>query len=69
MTPWFKLWFDTVHYHKLYSRHDEKEAADFIDNLLINLKPFKNSSMLDAGCGAGRHADIFSYERIPGNRY
>lgn len=57
MTPWFKLWFDTVHYHKLYNRHDEKEAENFIDNLLINLKPFKNSSMLDVGCcGAGRHS-------------
>jgi hypothetical protein len=31
--PWFKNWFDSVYYHKLYSNRDEKEAAAFIDNL------------------------------------
>jgi SAM-dependent methyltransferase len=54
--PWFKLWFNTVHYHKLYSSRDEKEAESFIDNLLIRLQPPKGSSLLDVGCGTGRHS-------------
>ena len=55
-TAWFKDWFDSYYYHKLYSHRDEKEAASFIDELLSELNPVSNASMLDLGCGAGRHA-------------
>jgi len=55
-TAWFKQWFDSVFYHQLYSNRSEKEARDFIDVLLDELTPPANASMLDLGCGAGRHA-------------
>jgi len=55
-SPWFKSWFDSSFYHQLYANRDEKEAATFIKELLITLKPGSNSTMLDLGCGAGRHA-------------
>jgi len=54
--PWFKSWFDSSYYHQLYAGRDEQEAASFINELLNVLKPAPNSSMLDLGCGAGRHA-------------
>ena len=55
-TAWFKQWFDSSFYHQLYANRNENEAANFIDELLMELKPLANSTMLDLGCGAGRHA-------------
>jgi SAM-dependent methyltransferase len=52
--PWFKNWFDSVYYHKLYSNRDEKEAAKFIDEL-ATLLPHR-ASVIDVGCGTGRHS-------------
>jgi len=53
---WYKQWFDSVFYHQLYSNRSEKEATDFIVALMDELMPPSNSTMLDLGCGAGRHA-------------
>lgn len=53
---WYKQWFDSVFYHQLYSNRSEKEATEFIDALIDELTPAANSTMLDLGCGAGRHA-------------
>ena len=53
---WFRQWFDSVFYHQLYANRSEKEAIDFIDALLNELAPAEKSSMLDLGCGAGRHS-------------
>jgi len=53
---WYKKWFDSAFYHQLYSNRSEKEATDFIDALLDELRPPSNATMLDLGCGAGRHA-------------
>ena len=53
---WFKTWFDTDYYHKLYSHRNDKEACAFIDALITKLQPNAGSSMLDLGCGAGRHS-------------
>jgi SAM-dependent methyltransferase len=54
--PWYKEWFDSPYYHKLYFERNEKEAADFIDRLLALLQPVPGSAMLDVACGRGRHA-------------
>ena len=52
---WFKRWFDSSFYHKLYAHRNEKEAANFIDELICELQPAPFSRMLDLGCGNGRH--------------
>ena len=33
-TKWFEEWFDSPYYHVLYKDRDEKEAKDFILNLI-----------------------------------
>ena len=53
--PWFKTWFDSTYYHKLYAHHNDAEAADFINELIAVLQPVTGSVMLDVGCGMGRH--------------
>ena len=59
-TPWFKRWFNSIHYHKLYQDRDEQEAIEFVDNLLGYLEPAPAVSILDVGCGAGRHCRQFA---------
>jgi len=53
---WFKRWFDSSFYHKLYAHRNEQEARYFIDNLIQELQPHVSSCMLDLGCGNGRHS-------------
>jgi SAM-dependent methyltransferase len=55
-TQWFASWFDSVHYHRLYAHRNHAEAAGFVDSLIGRLRPPSGASMLDLGCGAGRHA-------------
>src|SRR4029077_12141009 len=57
---WYKKWFDTSFYQKLYANRNETEAALFIDNLLQELQPPPGSHMLDLGCGSGRHSKSLS---------
>lgn len=56
INEWYKGWFDSPYYHKLYFNRDEKEAQAFIRRLLQHLQPQPGSRMLDVGCGRGRHA-------------
>lgn len=53
---WFKDWFNSPYYHKLYFKRDEKEAAAFIDKMIDHLKPPPACYMLDVACGKGRHS-------------
>jgi SAM-dependent methyltransferase len=57
---WYKAWFNSPYYHKLYFERDEDEAKKFISRLLDHLKPPDNSRMLDAACGRGRHSRILA---------
>lgn len=57
---WFKDWFNSPYYHKLYFQRDEKEAAAFINQLITYLQPSSNSFMLDIACGKGRHSKILA---------
>src|SRR5262245_38150550 len=53
---WFASWFDSPHYQSLYAHRDEAEAAAFIDLLIERLGFGSGSSVLDLGCGNGRHS-------------
>ncbi|MFS8082300.1 MAG: class I SAM-dependent methyltransferase, partial [Ginsengibacter sp.] len=55
-SPWFKEWFNSPYYHKLYFNRDKVEAADFINRLVGYLNPPADSKMLDMACGKGRHS-------------
>jgi SAM-dependent methyltransferase len=57
---WFRDWFDSPYYHKLYFERDESEANAFISHLLDLLAPRPGSRMLDVGCGRGRHSRILA---------
>lgn len=53
---WFEEWFDSPLYEKLYYNRDEEEARQLIE-LLEQTLSFNNcSSILDLGCGRGRHS-------------
>jgi SAM-dependent methyltransferase len=53
---WYKDWFNSPYYHKLYFERDEKEAEAFIRKLIDHLQPTAGSRMLDVACGKGRHS-------------
>jgi SAM-dependent methyltransferase len=53
---WYKDWFNSPYYHKLYFERDQKEANSFINNLISYLKPATESNMLDVASGRGRHS-------------
>jgi len=53
---WYKNWFNSPFYHKLYFERDEQEADAFIKKLIAHLKPAPGSRMLDVACGKGRHS-------------
>ena len=53
---WYKDWFNSTFYHKLYFDRDEKEAEAFIKKLIGHLRPSPGSRMLDVACGKGRHS-------------
>lgn len=57
---WYKDWFSSPFYHKLYFERDEKEAAAFIDKLFRHLQPAPRSTMLDVACGRGRHSRMLA---------
>lgn len=56
VTAWYKDWFNSPFYHKLYFERDEAEASAFIQKLIAHLQPPADSSILDVACGRGRHS-------------
>ncbi|NOR29003.1 MAG: methyltransferase domain-containing protein [Lutibacter sp.] len=53
---WFVSWFDTNYYHILYSHRDYTEAQEFMQNIISYLALKKEATLLDLGCGKGRHS-------------
>lgn len=59
-TAWYRQWFNSPYYHKLYFERDEQEADAFIKGLIGHLKPEPASRILDVACGKGRHSKILA---------
>ena len=57
---WFRDWFDSPFYHKLYFERDEKEAESLIRRLVAHLHLQPGSRVLDVACGRGRHSKILA---------
>ena len=54
--PWYEEWFDRDEYELVYSTRDEREAEPIIDLLERVAAPPLHATILDVGCGRGRHA-------------
>lgn len=57
---WYRDWFNSPFYHKLYFERDENEANEFIELLIKHLEPPPGCRMLDVACGRGRHSLILN---------
>ncbi len=57
---WFRDWFSSPFYHRLYFERDEREAEEFIHKLVHFLQPSSGSRMVDIACGRGRHSCILA---------
>lgn len=55
-TEWYRHWFASPYYAKLYVNRNEEEAQQFITQLLAFINPKPGSLMLDVACGQGRHS-------------
>lgn len=53
---WYRQWFNSPYYHKLYFNRNENEAEAFINRLITRLAPPAGSFILDVGCGRGTHS-------------
>ncbi len=53
---WYKEWFDSPLYEKLYASRDEKEAKRLANLIASQSSPEMFPEVLDLGCGRGRHS-------------
>jgi hypothetical protein len=53
---WFESWFDSPYYHLLYQHRNENDARLFLDHLLEFIQAGMITTVLDRGCGSGRHS-------------
>jgi len=57
---WYKDWFNSENYIKVYSHRDETEAVKLVELITKSLLLQQGSSVLDMACGSGRHAITFA---------
>lgn len=60
MNDWFKNWFDSELYQKVYSHRNINDAQNILELITNNIEINKNSLILDAACGNGRHILTFA---------
>ncbi len=60
MKEWFKEWFSSAEYLKVYFHRNEKDALNLLDTILGTINIPTDSHILDAACGAGRHSIILA---------
>ncbi len=54
---WYRSWFDED-YLTLYAHRDDRDAFDQLELIRCHAKPSCSETILDLGCGAGRHLEI-----------
>ncbi len=57
---WYRDWFNSPFYHRLYFERNEKEAKACIHKLIDFLQAQPGSRMLDVACGRGRHSRMLA---------
>ena len=56
MENWFRDWFSSEEYLYVYRHRDDEDATKLLELILKQTNLTKQSSILDAACGAGRHS-------------
>ncbi len=59
-TDWFREWFSSEEYLSVYRHRDDQDAQILLNTLFENIFIPPNAKILDAACGAGRHAIILA---------
>ncbi len=57
---WYKNWFNSEEYLKVYRHRDQKEANELVQLVIENIDVSKVKNVLDMAAGSGRHAVIFA---------
>ncbi|MCH7772913.1 MAG: class I SAM-dependent methyltransferase [Bacteroidetes bacterium] len=57
---WYKDWFNSEEYLKVYRHRDQKEANELVQLVINNIDVSKVKNVLDMAAGSGRHAVIFA---------
>jgi ubiquinone/menaquinone biosynthesis C-methylase UbiE len=57
---WYKNWFNSEEYLKVYRHRDQKEANELVELVIKNIDVSKVINVLDMAAGSGRHAIIFT---------
>jgi len=68
MTEWFKEWFSSEDYLKVYKHRGEKDAKTLLNTVLSNIVLPKNARILDSACGT-EQADIQLFWRKKATRF
>jgi len=59
---WYQNWFGKD-YLKVYSHRDQKDAQQLVQLIFSNITLYKDSHILDIGCGQGRHLSVFAEKK------
>jgi 2-polyprenyl-3-methyl-5-hydroxy-6-metoxy-1,4-benzoquinol methylase len=57
---WYKDWFDSENYLRVYSHRDQTEADRLVELITRTINLRSSVLVLDMACGAGRHAISFA---------
>ena len=60
MSEWFKEWFNSEEYLEVYKHRNSSDAEKLLRLIFDNINLPKDSEILDAACGAGRHSILLS---------